>query len=323
MHKLFATSLLAALLIEGSVTNTNVIRTVNSELIGPFKEYNEDTKIKFSYRLNHNLDSVYEELRCFDATTGVAFSKSRRATHYTGTGTVNFEFPVALSKYFSSNGIKFQLTIYSEEIVISRSIATIYPMEEKTINVTREKVKNLVSKDVAFKIENSNLITYHDDFNFTGFKDYVDADNYHSLDFKGNTFLSNQQNLNYSKASLTFTDPKRVFRYLNHDNSGNINIKLGLTENNEKKEFCVIDNIFVNPYTLEMATYQIPDGIKTHKIYFPVNKKTDFLGETFDILLSECGLNKYNFVFEITYDIFRDLVGNCSNSDYCVKGTVE
>ena len=64
MHKLFATSLLAALLIEGSVTNTNVIRTVNSEMIGPFKEFDEDTKIKFSYRLNHNLDSVYEELDC-------------------------------------------------------------------------------------------------------------------------------------------------------------------------------------------------------------------------------------------------------------------
>lgn len=323
MHKLIATSLLAALLVDGAVTNTNVIRTVNSDMIGPFKEFDEDTKIKFSYRLNHNLDKVYEELRCFNATTGDAYSKSTRTIHYTGTGTVSFEFPVALSKYFSSNGIKFQLTIYSDNIVISRSIASIYPIEEKDIHVTRDKIKSLVSKDVAFKIDNSNMITYRDDFNFTGFKEYVDADNYHSLDFRGNTFLCNQENLNYGSASLAFIDQKRVFKYLSHDSNGKINIKLVVAENKEKKGFSVLDNIFVNPYTLDIATYKIPEGIKINKIYFPVNKKIEFLGKTFSIVLSKCGLNKYNLIFDITYDVFRDLVGNCSNSDYCIKGMVE
>ena len=323
MHKLIATSLLAALLIAGSVTNTNVIRTVDSEMIGPFKEFDEDTKIKFSYRLNNNLDKVYEELRCFNATTGEAFSKSTRKMHYTGTGTVSFEFPVSLSKYFSSNGIRFQLTIYSDNIVISRSIASIYPMEQKEIHVTRDKIKSLVSKDVAFKIENSNMITYRDDFNFTGFKDYVDADNYHSLDFRGNTFLSNQENLNYSSANLTYLDSKRVFKYLGHDGYGKINIRLGITNDNEKKSIKVVDNIYVNPYTLDISSFQLPDTVKTNKIYFPVNKKTEFLGKSFSIVLFDCGLNKYKLIFDITYDVFRDLVGNCSNSDYCIKGMVE
>ena len=323
MHKLIASSLLAALLIDGSVTNAYVVKTVNCEMFGPFKEFDKDTKIKFSYSLNHSLDSVYEELRCFNASTGEAYSKSTKQAHYLGTGIFNLEFPVHLSKYFSSNGIKLQLTIYNDNIIISRSIVAIYPMEEKTINVTGEKIKNLVSKDVAFKIENNNLVTYHDDFNFTGFKDYVDADNYHSLDFRGNTFLYNQQNLSYSSVQLSFTDPKRVFRYLNHDSDGNIKIKLGITNKNETKVFKVTDNIYVNPYTLEISTFKIDDSVKCHKIYFPVNKKTEFLGKTFSILLSDCGWSKYNLIFDITYDVFRDLVGNCFNSDYCIKGTVE
>lgn len=323
MHKLIATSLLAALLIDGSVVNSGSVKLVYTDMIGPFKEFDEDTKIKLYYRLTSTLSSIYEELRCYNASTGAAYSKTTKKQHYASTGTTVIEFPVSLSKYFSSSGLKFEFIIYQSGTVISRSDATIFPMEQKSINVTKDKIKSLVSKDVAFKIENNSLITYHDDFNFTGFKDYVDADNYHSLDFRGNTFLSNQKNLSYSSASVAFTDPKKVFKYLSHDNSGKINIKLNLTEDNEKKGFKVIDNIYVNPYTLDIATYQIPEGIKTNKIYFPVNKKNEFLGETFDIVLSNCGLNKYNLIFQITYDVFRDLVGNCSNSDYCIKGNVE
>ena len=57
--------------------------------------------------------------------------------------------------------------------------------------------------------------------------------------------------------------------------------------------------------------------------YFPINKKKEFLGASFKIVLADCGLNKYNLNFLITYDIFRDLIGNCYQSDYCVKGMVE
>ena len=81
--------------------------------------------------------------------------------------------------------------------------------------------------------------------------------------------------------------------------------------------------MYVNPYTLEMSSFKMQNEVKTNKIYFPVNKKKDFLGEKFNIVVSNCGLNKYNLIFEITYDVFRDLVGNCSNSDFCIKGTVE
>ena len=323
MHKLIATSLLAALLVDGSVVNSGTVKLVYTDMIGPFKEFDEDTSIKFYYSMSSTLSPIYEELRCYDASTGASYSKVTKSQHYANAGITAIEFPVYLSKYFSSNGLKFEFIIYKNGIVISRSDAKIYPMEQKSINVTKDKVKSLVSKNVAFKIEENNLITYHDDFNFTGFKDYVDAENYHSLDLRGYTFLSNQKNLNYGDASVTFADPRKAFKYLSHDNNGKIKIKLGITEDNEKKGFKVIDNIYVNPYTLDIATYQISEGIKTNKIYLPVNKKKEFLGETFDIVLTNCGLNKYNFIFQITYDVFRDLVGNCSNSDYCIKGTVE
>ena len=323
MHKLFAASLLAVGLLNGSVAKTNIVKFINSEMIGPFKEFDEDTIIKFSYVLNTSLDSVHEELSCSNATTKQPYSNSTKMTHSAGTGTTNVQFSVSLSKFFSSEGLTFRFTVYDEYNLIVNCEASIYPMEEKTINVTEDKIKSVVSKDVAFQIVNNKLTMYHDDFNFVGFNDYIDADNYHSLDLKGNTFLYNNENLNYSSAALEINDPKKIFQFLKHDSNGNIKVKLGVIDDNEKKGLKVNDKYYVNPITLDIANYKIPNSIKSNMFYFPVNKKKEFLGATFNIVLADCGYNKYNLNFRITYDISRNLIGNCYDSDYCIKGTVE
>ncbi|MBO7614347.1 MAG: hypothetical protein J6T15_01400 [Bacilli bacterium] len=323
MHKLLATSLLAVALMNSSVNNSASVKMVSTEMIGPFKEFDNDTTIKFSYRLGSTLSSIHEELYCYDATTGKSYSRSSKATHSAGTGTTTVQFPVSLSKYFSSNGLRFRFTIYNGSTVISTSEVSIYPMEQKTINVTGDKIKSVVSKDVAFKIDNNKIVTYHDDFNFIGFKDYIDADNYHSLDLRGNTFLYNNSNLNYSSASLEIADSNKVFKYLSHDSNGRVHINLAVTNDNEKKGLKVSDTYYVNPITLDIANYKMPDSIKSNSFYFPINKKKAFLGASFNITLADCGLNKYNLNFPITYDIYRNLVGNCYDSDYCVKGSVE
>ena len=323
MHKLGVASILAVAFLNGSVNNSNYLKSISSDMIGPFKEFDKDTTIKFSYSLSSSLSSVHEELSYFDATTGRLYSRSSKATHSTGTGITNVQFPVSLSKYFSSNGLRFKFTIYHSDTVISNSEVSIYPMEEKNIDVIEGNIKSLVSKDVAFKIENKNITTYHDDFNFVGFKDYIDADNYYSLDLRGNKFLYNNIDLNYSSAGLEINDPKKIFQFLNHDSNGSLNIKLALTNDGKEMSFKVSDNYYVNPFTLDIANYKIPDSVKSNMFYFPINKKKEFLGASFKIVLADCGLNKYNLNFRITYDIFRDLVGNCYQSDYCVKGMVE
>lgn len=323
MHKLLAASILAVALVNGSVANTDKVNYVSSEMIGPFKEFDEDTTIKFSYKLKSSLSSVHEELSCYNATTGRAYSSSTKLTHSAGTGITNVSFSVSLSKYFSKEGLRFKFIIYDRNIAISNSEVSIYPMEEKTINVTEDKIKSLVSKDVAFKIDNNNVITYHDDFNFIGFNDYIDAENYHSLDLRGHTFLYNYLNLDCGSAGLEIKDPKKLFQFLKHDSEGKIKVKLGVINDAEEKRLKVNEKYYVNPITLDIATYKIPDSIESTNFYFPINKKREFLGSTFELDLADCGYNKYNLIFKITYDISRNLIGNCYDSDYCIKGTVE
>lgn len=322
MHKLFATSLLAVALMNGSVNNSASVKSVSTEMIGPFKEFDEDTTIKFTYQLSSSLSSVHEELTYSNAKTGKAYGHSTLTTHYGSTGVTTVQFPVSLSKFFSTEGLKFKFTIFSNSSVISNSEVSIYPMEQKTINATGDRIKSLVSKDVAFRIENNKVITFHDDFNFVGFKDYIDADNYYSLDLRGNTFLYNNKELNYSSASLEFNDPKKIFKYLSHDSKGRVKINLSLTNDNEKKGLKLKDTYYVNPVTLEVSRYKIFDSIKCNMFYFPINHKREFLGASFNITIADCGLNKYNLIFPITYDIYRNLIGNCYDSDYCVKGTI-
>ena len=323
MHKLLATSLLAVVLMGDIVPDGNSVISVESDVIGPFKEFQRDESISFRYTLKKQSSNVYEQLKIYNAKTGRGFSIQTKAAHAVGSGQVEVTFNLPLKDFFGKDGFRLNFYIYDEGELLSTSYAFIYPIDSQTINVTKDNVESLSSSNVAFRFANKSTISYYDDFNFVGFKDYIDAENYSCIDLSSNKFLYNSNILKYSSADLYIYDPGKKFEYLKHNRENKVIFPLLINNQGENKNFVFEKNYFVNPYNLQTLTIQTPDTIQTNRIYLPVNSKSSFLGSKMQIILNDCGLNKYKLIFDITYDISRNLVGGCSDSDYCVKGKVE
>ena len=310
------------LLLAGIDTSDSPVKTIQTDIVGPFTAYQQDVTITYRYQLKNSLNNVKEKLRTSNATTGTIYTNTEKKAHNVGTSMVGVTFDLLLKSYFGNNGMKIEFSITQNGTTLETISSIIYPAEKETVEVTKGKVKSLVGKTTAFKITQKGLtFDYHDEFNFVGFKDYIDADNYYSLDLRGNSFLYNRVGLSYSTAKLLVPDEKRLFKYLPHDNKGNVSFDLIINGTNQRN-FSFSEDIYVNPINLDISKTKITDFIKTNSVYLPLNKKQDFIGKDLKIIISECGLSKYTLIFDVTYDIFRNLIGSCYDSDYCVKGNV-
>ena len=322
MPKIFAVILLGLLTLDGNINlSSSPITRVDSDIIGPFNKFQEDEVITITYQTSGNVE-IYEELRYSDPVSGTNYGRTKKAVHKTPKFLNSIKFTLPLKKYFGDNGLKFTFTIFSKgnETLYTNSF-TLNPRDERVINVTKDKVQRIESKEVACKFENSVVSTYKDDFNFVGFKDYIDTENYYKLDVKKNYFLYNYDTINYESATLTIEDQNNVFKYMSHTN-GNISLNLELTNSKTKKGFKYKDNLYVNRLTLDTSTYKMTDFVKTKMLYLPINSKKAFLGSKMHINVYGCGYNKYDLTFDMNYDVARNLIGNCYDSDYCIVGEI-
>ena len=78
--------------------------------------------------------------------------------------------------------------------------------------------------------------------------------------------------------------------------------------------------MYVNPTSLEMSLVAKPGFVATPYFYLPKNKCEELLDQTFTIMVEEFGHGKTRFNWDIKYTNNHRLIGDCSNSDYCVVG---
>ncbi|MCQ2086941.1 MAG: SRP9/SRP21 family protein [Bacilli bacterium] len=287
---------------------------------GPYQAYQSDTTIGFKYSLGAFRDSVYEEMRVYDPVSNTQYYKVTKAKHDVGKyETVSVNFDLRLSGYFDYRGLKIRFYIYYNTTSIYDKSVTIYPIEKSTVYVYEDNVKRLTSKNVAFKLGSRSVSTFYDDFNFVNTNDFIDADSYYSLDLKSLNFLYNQSAMSYSSGTLSVYDPKMNLKHFDHV-EGKVTLPIEVINKEEVKGFKFKDSFYVDRLDLDTSTRYIPGYVLSQDFYFPVNKKRDFLGTKIEIILKDCGYNKYTLIFRVNYDVYRDLIGSCNESDYCVKG---
>lgn len=296
---------------------------INSECIGPFDLNSADKYVSFDYTYKYAAANAYETITVYNATTNMLLYKTTTQSHilkkqvkYTCT------FLLKLKRYFSSEGLRLEFQIFANTSKGYVNTAVIFPRTSQDIFVTRDKVKRLESNKTTFWFKNGQTINEKDDFNFVEFKDYIDADNYYSLDLNQNYFLYNKSVLNYEEANIKICDTKNVLKNLKHDTEGNINLPLQIIDDYQTKCFDYTNWFYVDRLNLETYSYQNANTVQSSKIYLPVNRLQDFLGTKMEIQLLGCGNNKYNLYFDLSYDINRELIGNCNSSDYCIKGEI-
>lgn len=322
MHKIIRLSILGLLTFATFPTGRTPKSIISSDLNGPFQQFDDEAEIFFKYSLNVKCDGMSEELKLCNPTTGAMYSKQTTAKHSHTTSYTNVGFEVDLSKWFGNAGLTFEFSVFYSGTVIQKVSATIYPYEGYSTDISKTNTKRLQGRNVAFKVESNVVKTYADDFNFTGLKNYIDADNYYSLSLRNIEFLHNSQKFFYTQAYMQIKDKNQLFKNMPHTN-GNIILPLVIENDEETKSFKFKNKFYVNRLTLEISNVKKDGYVETEKFFLPINKKKDFIGTEMKIVISNCGYSRFNLMFDISYDVSRGLIGDCSNSDYCIKGEID
>lgn len=306
------------------IIETDRLYFVNSSLVGPFIEYDEDKNFSFSYCYSNSGERFYEEIVVSNLMTNKFLYSIKFSEHITKSMEEHVcNYTLSLKKYFSNDGFKIDYYIYKNNKSFFYRTVNIKPILKKDIDIYKDGIKRLISEPVAFKFDNGEITTFNDDFNFVDFKTYIDANNYYHLDLKENRFLYNQNILDYDSAEICILDKKGILNYFQHESDGKITLQLNVSNNGEVKGFHYKNKFFVDRLNLECADYKINGFVQTEKLFLPVNKKKDFLGTEVLLKIYGAGFNKYNLTFHLFYDVTRELIGTCNQSDYCVKGEVE
>lgn len=296
---------------------------IEASEIGPYEKFQNDTQISFKYSLGAIRNNVYEEIRVYNAQTNRSYYKITKATHSVGKSqTITVNFDLRLKKYFDQNGFKINFAIYADGETVFNQYYVIYPIEKAEYSITNDSIKRVTSKTVGVSFDEKGYFEFIDDFNFVNTRDYIDADNYYSLNLNDLDFLYNQYSLIYESAYLKFRDSNNNFKFLDHKD-GNITLPLKIVDDKGIKHFEFKDIFYVDKLNLNISTKYQTGFVKSQKFYFPVNKKEDYLGTDFEIVVNNCGFSKFTFKFNVTYDAFRELLGSCNSSDYCVRGEIE
>lgn len=325
MHKLlipFLVSLLTILFKPPVIIRNSV--DVSSSLVGPFEKFDKNTNITFDYLYQGTNETLYEQFKVFDYGTNELLTKTVTSWHSASNKSWHtFTIPLKLRNLLSESGLLLNLQIFSTNELLFDETVELFPITHDEIDVVHGKTDRIVSRTVAFEINNSVVKKHFDDFNFVDFEDYINADNYYTLDIDKSRFLYNNSSLLYHDATISIVDERRILKNFFHDNEGKINLPVLITDNGEEKRFKYKNKFYVDRLNLETADYQLPEYVQTDKLYLPVNKKDDFLGTQIIFKITDAGYNKYNINVHLTYDIVRGLLGNCNSSDYCIKGEVE
>ncbi len=302
--------------------------TYKHEYIGPF--YKDDglrsVSLQYTYNASKTVSSVIDTVTIYqgEKIVGKIRSQTKTKAHSLVKGkTYDIDFSFYPSNVFDDiRGAYFDIEI-SQTVtgdVIDIKSFHLFLAYENTVN------ENLLLEDRSYEISGtfttlSTLrVRKNEVFYFEQIPEYVDTCPMGLLDISLFKFtylgINSLQNLG---GFIEIKNLTNVFYEIGkYENTSNF-FPFELVENNGVVSFNMTNN-YVDPKTLEMSYYQKTNYIKTNNIYFPY---TSF-GEIEEVELvfhfNPMGLNRTSFNLKCMYYPTGVLLGDCSNSDYCIVG---
>lgn len=236
--------------------------------------------------------------------------------------TISLTLPLA--NYYSKAGIYGTLEFMDGSRVLEKYSFVLKPPTREKIDPNLYVVSPYTGGPVIgyFSSATSQSSEY---FNFPGFIDYFNVDNYYRLSLDFLTIGYNcKKTYPGCNASLKFIDYSHVFPYI--DNSESIpvvDIPLKTQIEGDLVTFSFPNTMYVNPNTLEMSLVARPNFKATKYFYLPHNHLPEILDQIFTLEVSDFGYSKVSFSYDIRYTNNRHLIGDCNSSDYCVIGEIK
>ena len=101
---------------------------------------------------------------------------------------------------------------------------------------------------------------------------------------------------------------------------GYLSIGLNFVEKEDKRYgFSFADDLYVNPYTYEMARSQLNGFVKTKYLYLPKNGFHDFESIKLNVNATNLGVACINMTYDVYIESDKSRIGNCVTSQYCIR----
>ena len=298
--------------------------TLTCSQIGPFTVLDGDYQLSVkltSYRSYSNV-----QVRIYLGIKGegmsYVYTTSSQSISTRKSATVKINLP--LETMLTTKGIEGRF-----ECMINASVKNTYPFSLMPVSYPTINVSDYIDTDYVVEDVIVHPLYYEEkhleSYKFRGFIDYFNEDNYYRLHLD-NLYIDYDcfRPFPGAIAFLHFTDYNRVFPYLDNDDEiPSFDIPLRVIYEDSTVIFEYPQTMYVNPKTLEMSLNPETDMVATSHFYLPRNKLSSLVDQDFYLNVSSFGYGCSSFSWKMRYVNNRNLIGDCSNSDYCVVGEVE
>ncbi len=300
------------------------IISLKCDAIGPFDYKASDYNLTGKLTVRRKYNNIRERISVGQRGSSYTYFQTTAAHSMSLGDTVDITFKLPLSSMLGNEGIMAKIEVLNS----SNSAILTYEFNLKPAIEHSIDPKNYLTSDYVLEDVVINPTNYENQkaeiMRFDGFTDYFDVDNYYRIDL-------NDLSMTYScfkdfpggNAVLHFDDYDNVFPYLHTSDEGiNVDVPVVIYEKEGRICFKFRENMYVNPKTLEMSLDPGSDFQATKYFYLPINKSRELLDRVFVLKCANFGYGKTKFDWNIRYTNNRNLIGECSNSDFCVIGEV-
>ena len=290
---------------------------------GPFDgtEPKSTFSLTYSYNNNTRFRKVYELLE--GRYNGMIVTRGYTDYHTLikgGTYNVNLDFyseSLTINPYID---ITFSIIDDVTHTYLYDKAFTVYKKTPSTINTSSLEEKIVKTKESVFSLSAGKA--YGETFDFVNTDDVFGNDEYYRFDISNLSIdYSSIKPFTYTEAYLFYYDFKDLFPYLQTFLTGKVvTINLNITEENGRLYFSFKNSYYVNPKTLEVSLTKYQGWILSKYCYLPLKRRNDMEGESFTLRIEGAGFNESTIRHELTYYSSINLFGNCSDSEYCIKG---
>ncbi len=296
--------------------------TTNFSCIGPFEKGCDDYVLSGQVTAKKTFVSVVEKMTV--TTMDGQLIKTEKTKYHTivkgDSYALTFTLPFKSS--LSERGLTFKIEfINGNDELIQTFSFNLKPIIRKTITAKDYINDYYVVEDIVVDPDNYSKVK-DEKFKFDQALDYFNSDTYYRLSLE-DVLITYECGLPFPGciAHLHFVDYLKSFPYLDSENEvPTFDIPLRTITKNNRISFAFPQVMYVKPATLEMSLEARPGFVSTSYFYLPKNRCEEILDQVFSVDVKEFGHGKTSFTWDMRYLNNQRLIGDCSNSDYCVIG---
>ena len=292
--------------------------------IGPFEEGANDYALSGRVTPTVTLYDVKEKMKVYVIDGPIVKTEVTNAHKVTKNSSYTLTFTLPFKSALTKRGLKVDIDFIDSKDEPLQSLSfNIKPIQPQRINVRDYYDSDFSVNDIV--IDPDNYVSKPSEkYRFNQFIDYFNVDSYYRLRLD-NIYITYEsvKTCPVGSAHIHFVDYLKLFPYLDNDEEvPTFDIPLTATGSINGVFFSFPSIMYVKPQSLEMSLVARPGFVSTKYFYLPVNHCRDLLDQTFTLVVDSFGHNRNSFSWDIRYINNRNLIGDCSSSDYCVVGEI-